>query len=162
MTHCSFSEHCYASCGFVTSNIAFFHRASSLGPHHASHHHWYRPIPKHPLHAFEWNPSSRKILVSKRKTRKSNLNANRTWVIQVKTVFCLDQVQQDRRRFLRSDGSLYIEKAIPQDAGTYICTAENVAGSANITVSLEVQGMRAIQSKEIFFLSRFLFGNPQN
>uniref|UniRef100_H2MDX8 Hemicentin 2 n=1 Tax=Oryzias latipes TaxID=8090 RepID=H2MDX8_ORYLA len=43
------------------------------------------------------------------------------------------------RRFLRSDGSLYIEKAIPQDAGTYICTAENVAGSANITVSLEVQ-----------------------
>ncbi|XP_023814399.1 hemicentin-1 [Oryzias latipes] len=48
-------------------------------------------------------------------------------------------VQQDRRRFLRSDGSLYIEKAIPQDAGTYICTAENVAGSANITVSLEVQ-----------------------
>ncbi|XP_036069528.1 hemicentin-1 isoform X2 [Oryzias melastigma] len=41
--------------------------------------------------------------------------------------------------FLRSDGSLYIQKAIPQDAGTYVCTAENVAGSANVSVSLEVQ-----------------------
>uniref|UniRef100_I3JXY4 Hemicentin 2 n=1 Tax=Oreochromis niloticus TaxID=8128 RepID=I3JXY4_ORENI len=44
----------------------------------------------------------------------------------------------NRRMFLRSDGSLYIERAIPEDTGIYVCTAVNVAGSANITVSLEV------------------------
>lgn len=42
------------------------------------------------------------------------------------------------RMFLRSDGSLYIERATPEDAGIYVCTAVNVAGSMNITVSLEV------------------------
>uniref|UniRef100_A0A665WWJ3 Hemicentin 2 n=1 Tax=Echeneis naucrates TaxID=173247 RepID=A0A665WWJ3_ECHNA len=42
------------------------------------------------------------------------------------------------RTFLRSDGSLYIERATPEDAGTYVCTAVNVAGSVNITVTLEV------------------------
>uniref|UniRef100_A0A3Q3L4X2 Uncharacterized protein n=1 Tax=Mastacembelus armatus TaxID=205130 RepID=A0A3Q3L4X2_9TELE len=42
------------------------------------------------------------------------------------------------RVFLRSDGSLYIERAAPEDAGTYVCTAVNVAGSMNITVTLEV------------------------
>lgn len=42
--------------------------------------------------------------------------------------------------FLRSDGSLYIEKAAPEDAGIYVCTAVNVAGSTNITVSVEVHG----------------------
>uniref|UniRef100_A0A3B4XL25 Hemicentin-1-like n=1 Tax=Seriola lalandi dorsalis TaxID=1841481 RepID=A0A3B4XL25_SERLL len=42
------------------------------------------------------------------------------------------------RMFLRSDGSLYIERTIPEDAGTYVCTAVNVAGSMNITVTLEV------------------------
>ncbi|KAA8592798.1 hypothetical protein FQN60_018253 [Etheostoma spectabile] len=47
-------------------------------------------------------------------------------------------VQLNRRMFLRSDGSVYIERAIPEDAGTYVCTAVNVAGSMNITVSLEV------------------------
>ncbi|XP_039476218.1 hemicentin-1 [Oreochromis aureus] len=46
--------------------------------------------------------------------------------------------QLNRRMFLRSDGSLYIERAIPEDTGIYVCTAVNVAGSANITVSLEV------------------------
>lgn len=40
--------------------------------------------------------------------------------------------------FVRSDGGLYIERATPEDAGTYVCTAVNVAGSMNITVSLEV------------------------
>ncbi|KAM9743449.1 hemicentin-1 [Menidia menidia] len=47
-------------------------------------------------------------------------------------------VQLNRRMFLRSDGSLYIERAIPEDTGTYVCTAVNVAGATNITVSLEV------------------------
>lgn len=45
--------------------------------------------------------------------------------------------------FLRSDGSLYIERAVPEDAGTYVCTAVNVAGSTNITVSLEVHSKSA-------------------
>ncbi|XP_054466068.1 hemicentin-1 [Anoplopoma fimbria] len=48
-------------------------------------------------------------------------------------------VQLNGRMFLRSDGSLYIERAVPGDAGTYVCTAVNVAGTMNITVSLEVQ-----------------------
>ncbi|XP_059193550.1 hemicentin-1 [Centropristis striata] len=47
-------------------------------------------------------------------------------------------VHLNGRMFLRSDGSLYIERAVPEDAGTYVCTAVNVAGSMNITVSLEV------------------------
>lgn len=41
---------------------------------------------------------------------------------------------------MRSDGSLHIEKTLHDDAGKYVCTAVNVAGSANITVSLEVHG----------------------
>ncbi|KAG9354596.1 hypothetical protein JZ751_001309, partial [Albula glossodonta] len=42
------------------------------------------------------------------------------------------------RTFLRSDGSLYINRAVPEDAGIYVCTAINVAGSMNISVTLEV------------------------
>uniref|UniRef100_A0A668AGU1 Hemicentin 2 n=1 Tax=Myripristis murdjan TaxID=586833 RepID=A0A668AGU1_9TELE len=45
---------------------------------------------------------------------------------------------RNSRTFLRSDGSLYIERTVPEDAGTYVCTAVNVAGTTNITVSLEV------------------------
>lgn len=48
------------------------------------------------------------------------------------------QVQLTGRMFVRSDGGLYIDRATPEDAGTYVCTAVNVAGSMNITVSLEV------------------------
>lgn len=48
--------------------------------------------------------------------------------------------------FLRSDGSLHIEKAVPEDAGMYVCTAVNVAGSTNITVSVEVHGKRVTQT----------------
>ncbi|XP_072244443.1 hemicentin-1 [Leuresthes tenuis] len=47
-------------------------------------------------------------------------------------------VQLNGRMFLRSDGSLYIEKANPEDTGTYVCTAVNLAGSTNTTISLEV------------------------
>lgn len=58
-------------------------------------------------------------------------------------VFSSAQLQLNGRMFLRSDGSLYIERAVPEDAGTYVCTAVNVAGSMNITVSLEVHGKSA-------------------
>lgn len=44
---------------------------------------------------------------------------------------------------MRSDGSLSIERATPEDAGTYVCTAVNLAGSTNITIGLEVQGKTA-------------------
>ncbi|XP_019718321.1 hemicentin-1 isoform X1 [Hippocampus comes] len=47
-------------------------------------------------------------------------------------------VQLNGRMFVRSDGSLYIERAVPEDSGAYVCTAVNVAGSMNITVILEV------------------------
>ncbi|XP_028312888.1 hemicentin-1 [Gouania willdenowi] len=47
-------------------------------------------------------------------------------------------VQLNGRMFLRSDGSLFIERTVPEDTGTYVCTAVNVAGTMNITVSLEV------------------------
>uniref|UniRef100_M3ZDA5 Cell adhesion molecule-related/down-regulated by oncogenes n=1 Tax=Xiphophorus maculatus TaxID=8083 RepID=M3ZDA5_XIPMA len=49
------------------------------------------------------------------------------------------KVQANGRMFVRSDGSLYIERTLPEDGATYVCTAVNVAGSTNITVSLEVQ-----------------------
>ncbi|XP_036791689.1 hemicentin-1 [Oncorhynchus mykiss] len=49
-----------------------------------------------------------------------------------------NQLQLSGRKFLRSDGSLYIERALPADAGIYVCTAVNVAGSVNTSVSLEV------------------------
>ncbi|XP_061842088.1 hemicentin-1 [Nerophis lumbriciformis] len=42
------------------------------------------------------------------------------------------------KMFVRSDGSLHIERPVPEDAGTYVCTAVNVVGSMNITASLEV------------------------
>ncbi|XP_036835616.1 hemicentin-1 [Oncorhynchus mykiss] len=49
-----------------------------------------------------------------------------------------NELRLSGRTFLRSDGSLYIERALPEDAGTYVCTAVNIAGSVNISVSLEV------------------------
>ncbi|KAL2092655.1 hypothetical protein ACEWY4_012453 [Coilia grayii] len=48
------------------------------------------------------------------------------------------EVDVSSRVFLRSDGSLHVEKATAEDSGIYVCTAINVAGSANISVSLEV------------------------
>ncbi|KAK7933456.1 hypothetical protein WMY93_004352 [Mugilogobius chulae] len=42
------------------------------------------------------------------------------------------------RMFVRSDGSLHIERAFTEDAGTYVCTAVNVAGSTNITVDVDI------------------------
>ncbi|XP_067377843.1 hemicentin-1 isoform X1 [Channa argus] len=62
-------------------------------------------------------------------------------------------VQLNGRKFLRSDGSLYIEKAIPEDAGTYVCTAVNIAGSTNITVSLEVHVPPEINSGPYHYIA---------
>ncbi|XP_066569261.1 hemicentin-1 isoform X1 [Amia ocellicauda] len=42
------------------------------------------------------------------------------------------------RSFVRSDGSLQIDRTRLEDAGTYVCIAVNVAGSANITITLEI------------------------
>ncbi|XP_036382492.1 hemicentin-1 [Megalops cyprinoides] len=47
-------------------------------------------------------------------------------------------VQMNSRTFLRSDGSLYVDRVVSEDAGKYVCTAINVAGSMNISVTLEV------------------------
>ncbi|KAM6944598.1 hemicentin-1 [Lycodopsis pacificus] len=62
-------------------------------------------------------------------------------------------VQLNGRMFLRSDGSLYIERAVPRDAGTYVCTAVNVAGSMNITVSLEVHVPPEINSGPYHYIA---------
>ncbi|XP_076859373.1 hemicentin-1 isoform X2 [Brachyhypopomus gauderio] len=48
------------------------------------------------------------------------------------------QIQAGGRAFLRSDGSLHMDRAAPEDSGTYVCTAINVVGSANLTVTLQV------------------------
>lgn len=50
------------------------------------------------------------------------------------------QVHLNGRIFLRSDGSLSIERAVAEDAGTYVCTAVNIAGSRNVTASVEIHG----------------------
>ncbi|KAK3540674.1 hypothetical protein QTP70_034595, partial [Hemibagrus guttatus] len=39
---------------------------------------------------------------------------------------------------VRNDGSLHMKRAAPDNAGKYQCTAVNVAGSANITVTLQI------------------------
>uniref|UniRef100_A0A8D2ZR19 Hemicentin-1 n=1 Tax=Scophthalmus maximus TaxID=52904 RepID=A0A8D2ZR19_SCOMX len=57
------------------------------------------------------------------------------------------------RMFLRSDGSLYIERTVPEDAGTYVCTAVNVAGSVNITVTLEVQAPPEINAGPYHYIA---------
>lgn len=62
------------------------------------------------------------------------------------------KVQLNGRMFSRSDGSLHIERATPEDGGTYVCTAVNVAGSMNITITLEVQGRRNGQQFQSFAL----------
>ncbi|XP_069039515.1 hemicentin-1 isoform X2 [Lepisosteus oculatus] len=49
-----------------------------------------------------------------------------------------EPVTLSSRRFLRSDGSLHIENAGVEDAGIYVCTAVNVAGSANISITIEI------------------------
>ncbi|XP_028851746.1 hemicentin-1 isoform X2 [Denticeps clupeoides] len=48
------------------------------------------------------------------------------------------KVQLNSRTFLRSDGGLHVDRAASEDAGKYVCTAVNLAGSANVSVTLEV------------------------
>ncbi|XP_029295180.1 LOW QUALITY PROTEIN: hemicentin-1 [Cottoperca gobio] len=62
-------------------------------------------------------------------------------------------VQLTGKMFLRSDGSLYIERAVQEDAGTYVCTAVNVAGSMNITVSLEVHAPPEINAGPYHYIA---------
>ncbi|KAM8887343.1 hemicentin-1 [Spinachia spinachia] len=62
-------------------------------------------------------------------------------------------VQLNGRIFLRSDGSLHIERAVPGDSGTYVCTAVNVAGSMNITVSVEVHVPPEINSGPYHYIA---------
>ncbi|KAG7241454.1 hypothetical protein INR49_025655 [Caranx melampygus] len=57
-------------------------------------------------------------------------------------------VQLNGRMFLRSDGSLYLERATPEDAGTYVCTAINAGPyhyianeGVDITLSCEASGV---------------------
>lgn len=66
------------------------------------------------------------------------------------------QVQPNGRVFLRSDGSLHIENTVSEDAGNYVCTAVNVAGSMNITVSLEVHGKKACWGLHGHFTNKFI------
>ncbi|XP_060737332.1 hemicentin-1 isoform X1 [Tachysurus vachellii] len=48
------------------------------------------------------------------------------------------KVQSNELISVRSDGSLHMKRAAPENAGKYKCTAVNVAGSANITVTLHI------------------------
>ncbi|XP_001920501.5 hemicentin-1 [Danio rerio] len=61
------------------------------------------------------------------------------------------QVRVGGRVFLRSDGSLHVDRAVPEDAGTYVCTAVNVAGSANITVTVEVHAPPDIKAGPLHY-----------
>ncbi|XP_037392153.1 hemicentin-2 isoform X1 [Pygocentrus nattereri] len=48
------------------------------------------------------------------------------------------QIQAGGRAFLRSDGSLHMDRATLEDAGKYVCTAVNVAGTASLSVILHI------------------------
>uniref|UniRef100_A0A8C1LEB7 Hemicentin 2 n=1 Tax=Cyprinus carpio TaxID=7962 RepID=A0A8C1LEB7_CYPCA len=61
------------------------------------------------------------------------------------------QVRVGGRVFLRSDGSLHVDRAGAGDAGTYVCTAINVAGSANITVTVEVHAPPDIKAGPLHY-----------
>ncbi|XP_073692711.1 hemicentin-1 [Garra rufa] len=61
------------------------------------------------------------------------------------------QVRVGGRVFLRSDGSLHVDRAGADDAGTYVCTAINVAGSANITVTVEIHAPPDIKAGPLHY-----------
>ncbi|XP_051950032.1 hemicentin-1 [Xyrauchen texanus] len=63
------------------------------------------------------------------------------------------QVRMGGRIFLRSDGSLHVDRAVPEDAGTYVCTAINVAGSANITVKVEIHAPPNIKTGPLHYIA---------
>ncbi|TWW61140.1 Hemicentin-1 [Takifugu flavidus] len=62
-------------------------------------------------------------------------------------------VHLNGRIFLRSDGSLSIERAVAEDAGTYVCTAVNIAGSRNITASVEIHVPPEIQAGPYHYIA---------
>ncbi|RXN18375.1 hemicentin-2 isoform X1 [Labeo rohita] len=61
------------------------------------------------------------------------------------------QVRVGGRVFLRSDGSLHVDRAGADDAGTYVCTAINVAGSANITITVEIHAPPDIKAGPLHY-----------
>ncbi|KAI4892790.1 hypothetical protein NFI96_028927, partial [Prochilodus magdalenae] len=63
-------------------------------------------------------------------------------------------VQVGGRAFLRSDGSLHIDRAALEDAGKYVCTAVNVAGSASLTVILQIHVPPEISASPLEFEAR--------
>ncbi|XP_030621020.1 hemicentin-1 [Chanos chanos] len=63
------------------------------------------------------------------------------------------QVKLGGRVFIRSDGSLHIDRTSPEDGGTYVCTAINVAGSVNITTSLEIHVPPEISAGPLHYIA---------
>ncbi|XP_072563615.1 hemicentin-1 [Paramormyrops kingsleyae] len=63
------------------------------------------------------------------------------------------QVQLSTRTYLKSDGSLHIDRVIPEDAGTYVCTAINVVGSANLSVTLDVHDPPEIRPGPLHYIA---------
>ncbi|TRY54403.1 hypothetical protein DNTS_023681 [Danionella cerebrum] len=61
------------------------------------------------------------------------------------------QVRVGGRVFIRSDGSLHVDRSVPDDAGTYTCTAISVAGSANITITVEVHAPPEIRAGPLHY-----------
>ncbi|XP_055017752.1 hemicentin-1 [Boleophthalmus pectinirostris] len=62
-------------------------------------------------------------------------------------------VRLSGRVFVRSDGSLHIERTFSEDAGTYVCTAVNVAGSTNITVTVDIHVPPEISSGPYHYIA---------
>lgn len=42
-----------------------------------------------------------------------------------------------------------MDRAVAEDAGTYVCTAVNIAGSKNVTVSVEIHGKTHVHTENI-------------
>ena len=54
------------------------------------------------------------------------------------------QAVQNKHVTLLSNGSLFISSAVKQDAGTFRCIANNVAGSVSVTAVVAIYGEKII------------------
>ena len=54
------------------------------------------------------------------------------------------QAVQSNHVTLLSNGSLFISSAVKQDAGTFRCIANNVAGSVSVTAVVAIYGEKII------------------